>query len=102
MEQNELTFWVCYRIDEAGKYNYLGDGKGHIRLFKSEEALSKFLDENKVDKENVFTHAIKGLFAVPEPEIKPEAIKLYSPKVALPPSAQEQLAEWKKKRKRMA
>lgn len=107
MEQNELTFWVCYKKDEAGKCNYLGDGEGHIRLFKEEQKVKDFLGFpdltiEEIEKKGVYIHSIKGLFAVPEPEIKQEQIKLLIPSTPLPPSASEVLANWKKKRKRMA
>lgn len=108
MEQSELVFWVCYKKDEAGKCNYLGDGKGHIKLFKTEQAIKDFvgypdmtIEEIEKIKE-ICIHSIKGLFAVPEPEIKQEQIKLLTPQTPLPPSASEVLANWKKKRKRMA
>jgi hypothetical protein len=113
MEANkELTFWVCYKRDKAtGRYNYFGDGKGHIRLFKTQQAIKEGigfpeLSIEEIEARGFYIHSIQGLFAIPEPEeepkIRPDAIRLLTPQDALPPSAAEILANWKKKRKRMA
>jgi hypothetical protein len=63
----DLIFWVAYR--KAGeKKHYLGNGKGTIRLFKSEEALREYLQPllSPADYENVVVHSIVGQLALPE------------------------------------
>lgn len=64
---NPLLFWVAY-IKIKRKYHYLGDGKGNIRIFKNEAALTAYLDTIATPEERgqIHTQEIQGKIAVPE------------------------------------
>lgn len=69
--------WAAYMpfIDEDGKEkkNYLGDGSGHLRLFRSERELRDWL-EPQMDPTlyaSVVVHPIEAKLALP-PELQPK------------------------------
>ena len=67
-EANPLQFWVTYIPGEGEKKNYLSDGKGNLRLFKSEDALRKWLKPQlrKEVYEMVVVHPLQGMIALPD------------------------------------
>lgn len=77
-ERNPLEFWVAYIPGEGDKKNYLSDGKGHIRVFKTEQAINDYLCDNLRPEvlEMVVVHPIQGQIAVPEDETPPAAPKI--------------------------
>lgn len=75
-ETNPLEFFVAYQPGPDGKCFYLGDGKGNIRLFKTQAGLDTFLDENvsPENRDKIVTHPIQGLIALPEADTKAGAL----------------------------
>ena len=67
-ESNPLELWVSYIPGEGDKKNYLSDGKGHLRIFKSEAALREWLEPQLPPEvyEMVVVHPVQGQIAVPE------------------------------------
>ena len=65
---NPLQFWVAYIPGEGNKKNYLSDGKGNLRIFKSEEALRKWLQPQLRQEvyEMVVVHPVQGKIALPD------------------------------------
>ncbi len=65
---NPLRFWVAYIPGEGEKKNYLSDGQGHLRVFKSEEALRTWLKPQLRQEvyEMVVVHPVQGKIAVPD------------------------------------
>lgn len=130
-ETNPLLFWVAYvpmpQADGSEKKNYLSDGKGNLRMYKSEEKMREYLIENTSPEfyKNIVVHSVQGQIVVPLhenelpkffssqkgiapiPVIMPELeignlqpLQHLHPDVA-PPTALEQLNELtKRKRKR--
>ena len=100
MDNDVLRFFVAYQKGVDNKYNYLGDGQGNIRLFKTQAAIDKFLDDNlPADiRAGVFTHPVNGNFVVPEPEEpKPITIRTLAPQTT--PTAMELLENYKKRKR---
>jgi len=73
-ESNPLEFWAAYIPDEGEKRNYLSDGKGHLRIFKSESALREWLKPQLSPEvyEMVVVHPIQGTIAIPEQDAPPQ------------------------------
>lgn len=65
---NPLQFWVAYIPGEGEKKNYLSDGKGNLRVFKSEEALRGWLKPQLRPEvyEMVVVHPVQGMIALPD------------------------------------
>ena len=95
----ELVFWVAYQPNGELK-NYLGDGQGHIRLFKSEQALRDFITPLLTPEELAKTiiHPVNGNFVVPEPEEK-KPLPIHTLALQTMPTAMELLNNYKKRRR---
>lgn len=67
-EVNPLTFWVAYLPGENDKKNYLSDGQGHLRVYKTEGAMREFLKANlpPATYEMVIVHSVQGEIVVPD------------------------------------
>lgn len=65
---NPLQFWVAYIPGEGEKKNYLSDGKGNLRMFKSEGALRDWLKPQLRPEvyEMVVVHSVQGKIALPD------------------------------------
>ena len=65
---NPLEFWVAYIPGEGEKKNYLSDGKGNLRVFKSESALREYLKPQLRPEvyEMVVVHPLQGKIALPD------------------------------------
>jgi hypothetical protein len=65
---NPLQFWVAYIPGQGGKKNYLSDGKGNLRIFKSESALREYLRPQLRPEvyEMVVVHPVQGKIALPD------------------------------------
>lgn len=65
---NPLQFWVAYIPGKGDKKNYLSDGKGHLRMFKSEKALREYLQPQLRPEvyEMVVVHQVQGKIALPD------------------------------------
>jgi len=65
---NPLQFWVAYIPGEGEKKNYLSNGKGNLRIFKSEGALRDWLKPQlrKEMYEMVVVHQVQGQIAIPD------------------------------------
>ncbi len=91
-----LTFYAAYQQDGPVKKRYLGDGAGHVRLFKDPNLLLDYLKAylSPDDLLRTIIHPVQGLIAVPEPDKSGGALvpitTLYPPTV---PTAGELLAE---------
>lgn len=77
-ERNPLEFFVAYLPAEDGKKNYLSDGKGHIRVFKTEQAINDYLAANLRPEvlEMVVVHPVQGQIAVPDEGLQPTTPKV--------------------------
>lgn len=77
-ERNPLEFFVAYIPAEDGKKNYLSDGKGHIRVFKTQKAINDYLTANLRPKvlEMVVVHPVQGQIAVPDELPEPTTPKV--------------------------
>jgi hypothetical protein len=97
-----LTFYAAYQQHGEVK-KYLGDGAGHVRLFKDPELLRNYLEQylSPEDMARTVIHPVQGLIAVPEPDKDGGALvpitTLWPPTV---PTAGELLHEIKTGRKR--
>jgi hypothetical protein len=67
-DSNPLEFWVAYIPGEGEKKNYLSDGKGNLRIFKSEGALRDWLKTQLRQEvyEMVVVHPVQGQIAIPD------------------------------------
>lgn len=67
-ENNPLEFWVAYIPGEGEKKNYLSDGKGNLRIFKSKKALRDWLKPQLRQEvyEMVVVHPVQGQIAIPD------------------------------------
>lgn len=95
----DLTFWVAYQMDGKQR-KYLSDGKGHLRVFKSEEAINKYLEPlTPEEREKVTVHFVQGKFAIPEPQPSQQTIQPITSLAAphLPPLAAELLDNYKRR-----
>jgi len=102
-EANPLVFWVAY-MPNGKKKNYLSDGKGHLRLYKTEEALRAYLVDALAPEAcvRVVVHSIQGQIAIPEEPAKPPVLiegSALRPVITTlahpaPPSAQELLKNY--------
>lgn len=65
---NPLQFWVAYIPGEGEKKNYLSDGKGNLRMFKSEQVLREWLKPQLRPEvyEMVVVHSVQGRIALPD------------------------------------
>lgn len=65
---NPLQFWVAYTPGKGDKKNYLSDGKGNLRMFKSESALRQWLEPQLRPEvyEMVVVHPVQGKIALPD------------------------------------
>lgn len=99
---NPLEFWVAYQEGSDGKLHYLGDGKGNLRLFKTQGGLQSFLDKNLTPEQAAVTvmHSIQGKIAIPKADDESGALMPIST-LLLPtvPSAQELLEERMRRKK---
>ena len=100
-DELSLTFHAAYQ--QHGKIKkYLGDGAGHVRLFKDPELLSDYLAAHlsPADFARTVIHPVTGLIAVPEPDQTGGALvpitTLYPPTV---PTAGELLHELKTRKR---
>lgn len=89
---NPVQLYAAYK--RAGtQYNYLGDGKGGIRLFKSEQAIRDYLAATMTPEQiaaEVTIHPVDWKIALPEEMLKADApIPIMSLASDLPPTAQE-------------
>jgi hypothetical protein len=66
-EANPLLVWVAYTEGEGSKRNYLSNGKGGLRVFKSEDKLNDYLKEtfDEAMRAKIKTHSIQGKIAIP-------------------------------------
>lgn len=64
-----LQFYAAYQQHGEVK-KYLGDGAGHIRLFKDRDLLENYLAHYLTPDDLALTvvHSVDGLIAVPEPD----------------------------------
>lgn len=67
---NPLLFWVAYMPGEGNEKKYLSDGKGNLRIYKTEGKMRKYLEENlpQSDYEKVVVHSVQGQIVLPEDE----------------------------------
>jgi hypothetical protein len=108
---NLLEFWVAY-LPDGDKKNYLSDGKGHLRVYKTEGAIHDYLKVNLSPEiyAMIVVHSVQGTIVVPEdgvqqlqltapylPNSKPIPISTLAPLTV--PTASEQLANLLKRRK---
>lgn len=65
---NALQFWVAYIPGKGAKKNYLSDGKGNLRVFKSEQVLRDWLKPQLRQEvyEMVVVHSVQGQIALPD------------------------------------
>lgn len=106
-DETPLEFFTAY-LPKGNLKHYLSNGKGGVRLFKDRAILEAWLQEkmSAEDFARVVIHPVAANFVVPEPEQDPEPVKpLTMPIKTLypatnPPTAEELLADWNKKRKR--
>lgn len=65
---NPLQFWVAYIPGEGEKKNYLSDGKGNLRMFKSESVLREWLKPQLRPEvyEMVVVHSVQGQIVLPD------------------------------------
>lgn len=65
---NPLQFWVAYMPGEGEKKNYLSDGKGNLRMFKTEQAMRDYLKPQLPPEayEKVVVHSLQGMIALPD------------------------------------
>ncbi len=77
-ERNPLEFFVAYIPAEDGKKNYLSDGKGHIRVFKTQKAINDYLTANLRPEvlKMVVVHPVQGQIAVPDELPEPTTPKV--------------------------
>lgn len=114
---NPLQFWVAYIPGEGEKKNYLSDGKGNLRMFKSESVFREWLRPQLRPEvyEMVVVHSVQGQIVLPDdgtledriqsiPESTPLYMQSLNPitTMAQPtaPTAQEQLDSLIKRRRR--
>lgn len=66
-DELSLTFYAAYQ-QHGEQRRYLGDGAGHVRLYKDAEKLREYLAQNlsPADLERTIIHPIAGMIAVPE------------------------------------
>lgn len=66
-DELSLTFYAAYQ-QHGEQRRYLGDGAGHVRLYKDVEKLREYLALNlsPADLERTVIHPIAGMIAVPE------------------------------------
>jgi len=96
---NHLEFWVAYQ-QNGKKRNYLSDGKGHLRVFKSEAALRAYLKPLLTPEQMARTviHSVGGQIAIPEPTKQPvQVISSMMPPTM--PSAMELLNNYKSRKR---
>ena len=76
MADDPLTLWLAYQNGADGLKHYLGDGKGNIRLFKTETALREYLIPLLTPEQMEITviHHVGVMFAVPEMEQQEQII----------------------------
>ena len=109
-EINPLLVWVAYMPGEGGKKNYLSDGKGHIRIFKTEDAAQKHLEDHFPPEVllNVVVHSVQGTIAVPVDDVATASMVYEVTQTPVPihtfaaptaPTATEQLESLLKRRK---
>lgn len=67
-DSNPLEFWVAYIPGEGEKKNYLSDGKGNLRIFRSKGALQDWLKPQLRPEvyEMVVVHSVQGQIALPD------------------------------------
>ena len=65
---NPLQFWVAYIPGDGEKKNYLSDGKGNLRMFKSESVLREWLKPQLRPEvyEMVVVHSVQGQIVLPD------------------------------------
>ena len=68
IETDELTFWVAYIPGDGEKKHYLSNGKGGVRVFKTEAAIRDYLKEVLTPEalDNVVIHPVHGEIIVPD------------------------------------
>lgn len=98
MSDEALIFWVAYQPNGEQK-NYLGNGKGHVRLFKTEQAVKDYLEPLLTPEQMAVTviHSVEGKIAVPEPEQK-KPMPISTLAVDIAPGVQEQLKDLLKRK----
>ena len=71
-DENPLLFWVAYIPREDGGCNYLGNGKGGIKVFKTESAIRKYVESSVPPEvyETVVFHSTQGMIAIPEEDFE--------------------------------
>ena len=64
--ENPLLLWVAYLPGEGNDKHYLSNGKGGVRVFKTEDAILKHLRENLTPDvfERVVVHTVQGEIVV--------------------------------------
>ena len=92
-KKQALILYAAYRKDAEGKFHYLGNGEGGIRLFRSQSEVDIFLDENipPEKRAEIFTHPLAGHIVVPEPEPEQPLVISTLAFDNLPPTVQDQL-----------
>jgi hypothetical protein len=98
-QKQALILWVAYQ-ENGDKKNYLGDGKGNVRLFRNEESIKEYLQAVLTPEqlEATVIHSIAGHIVVPEPEAEqplPISTLAFD---SLPPTVQDQLNEMLKRK----
>ena len=75
-EINPLLVWIAYMPGEGDKKNYLSDGKGHIRIFKTEDAAKEHLEDHLPPEVllNVVVHSVQGTIVVPVDDVATTSI----------------------------
>lgn len=98
-QKQALILWVAYQ-ENGDKKNYLGDGKGNVRLFRNEEAIKAYLQSILTHEqlEATFIHSIAGHIVVPEPEPEQPLVISTLAFDNLPPNTQDQLNEMLKRK----
>lgn len=76
MDEQETVFhplWAAYLPGEGDTKNYMGDGKGNIRMFKTEQAMREYLEPLLLPEtySRVVVHPVDVTIVVPEPEGEP-------------------------------
>jgi ubiquinone biosynthesis protein COQ9 len=109
-EPNPLEFWVAY-LQDGDKKNYLSDGKGHLRVYKTEGTLREYLKANLSPETYamIVVHPVQGTIAVPEDGVQqirltepaniPNPIPISTLAPLTVPTASEQLDDLLKRRK---
>lgn len=66
-EENPLLFWVAYLPAANGKCNYLSDGKGNLRVFRTEQGMRDYLEPLMPADiyATVVVHSVQGTIIVP-------------------------------------